>query len=207
MGSLISSVPRNAAERPPIKLLPVRWGGHPDYVWLTKEERKNTSLIRHVGINDVNLCMTGLTPERPFRVCPCYPIKPGKGASFFQISTEPSFPVPVFRLLPVSGSFWAGLGLWGHSHPHILWMLLSQAVSWFYLFWEILWILNPLQDWTNHWGLSIVCSELWSSCYCSSSSAGTFLIELLLSLEETFRRLSETFTYWQSKFLVSFPGW
>lgn len=206
MGSLISSVPRNAAERLPIKLVPVRSGGHPDCVWLTKEERINTSLIRHTGINDVNLCRTGLIPERPFRVCPCYPIKPGKRASFFQTITEPSFPVPVFRVLPVSGSFWTGLELWGHSHPLILWMLLLQEVSWFYLFCEILWILNPVQDRTNHQGLSIVCSELWSSCYCSSSYAGTFLIELLLSPEETFRRLSETFTYWQSKFLVSFPG-
>lgn len=42
-----------------------------------------------------------------------------------------------------------------------------------------------------NWGLSIVCCELQSSCYCSSSSAGTFLIELLLSPKETFRRLSE----------------
>lgn len=206
MGSLISSVPRNAAERPPIKLVPVRSGGHPDCVWLTKQERKNTSL-RHVGINDVNLCMTGLIPERPFRACPCYHIKPGKESSFFHTSTEPTFPVPVFRLLPVSGSVWMGLELWGHSHPLTAWILLSQADSWFYLFCEILWILNPVQDWTNQRGLSIVCSELWSSCYCSSSSAGTFLIELLLSPEETFRRLSETFTYWQSKFLVSFPGW
>lgn len=144
--------------------------------------------------------------ERPVWICPCHPMKPGKGASFFQTSTEPSFPVPGFRLLPVSGSFWTGLELWGHSHPLIACMLLSQADSWFYLFCEILWILDSVQDWTNQRGLSIVCSELWSSCYCSSSSAGTFLIELLLSPKETFRRLSETFTYWQSKFLVSFPG-
>lgn len=77
MGSLINSVPRNAAERPPTKLVPVRSGGHPDCVWLTKQEGKNTSL-RHVGINDVNLCMTGLIPKRPFRVCPVIPSSLGR---------------------------------------------------------------------------------------------------------------------------------
>lgn len=144
-------------------------------------------------------------PKETFPSLSCYPIKPGKEESFFQTSAEPTFPVPVFRLLSVSGSFWIGLEWWGHSRPLIARTLLLQADSWFYLFCEILWILDPVQDWTNQRGLSIVCRELWSSCYCSSS-AGTFLIELLLSPEETFRRLSETFTYWQSKFLVSFPG-
>lgn len=58
---------------------------------------------------------------------------------------------------------------------------------------------TPFKTEQINWGLSIVCRELRSSCYCSSSSAGTFLIELLLSPEETFRRLSE----WRSLHILA----
>lgn len=58
---------------------------------------------------------------------------------------------------------------------------------------------TPFKTEQINWGLSIVCRERRSSCYCSSSSAGTFLIKLLLSPEETFRRLSE----WRSLHILA----